>query len=476
MMYTSGSTGNPKGVTVPHRAIIRLVKSNDFASFSPDETFLQFAPISFDASTLEIWGPLLNGGRLAIYPPNFESLEQLDDVLNREKVSALWLSSGLFNTVVDKKIEALRNIRQLLVGGDVVSPAHVQKVYASNPNITIINGYGPTENTTFTCCYTIPRDWPLDRSIPIGRPIRNTQVYILDENLQPLPVGIPGELYCGGDGLSHGYWNKPELTAQAFVAHPFFAGARLYRTGDRVRMLADGNLEFLGRLDSQIKIRGFRIELGEIETAIRAIAGVEDAAACVDSNVADSKRLLAFVVGRPGYALVASELHGQLRRALPEHACPSRIFIVEKLPLGPNGKVDRKALLQFATNDSANDQIESRPLNPTESGIANVWKEILKVREMGPDENFFHLGGDSLRAIQSVLQINRALNSNISISHIFQAPTIRSLAKKIESIHTQTASAIRRSPKPPVRTAADVSSLSDSEVDSLLSQLLAKEG
>jgi amino acid adenylation domain-containing protein len=303
MMYTSGSTGNPKGVTVPHRAIIRLVKSNDFASFAPEEVFLLFAPISFDASTLEIWGPLLNGGRLAIYPPNFESLEQLDEVLQREKVTTLWLSSGLFNTVVDKKIEALRNIRQLLVGGDVVSPAHVQRLYASNPKVTIINGYGPTENTTFTCCHTIPRDLPVDRPIPIGRPIRNTQVYILDENLQPLPVGIPGELYCGGDGLSHGYWNKPDLTAQAFVAHPFFAGARLYRTGDRVRALKDGNIEFLGRIDSQIKIRGFRIELGEIETALRKVAGVQDAAAAVDSGVADAKRLLAFVVAKPGHTV-----------------------------------------------------------------------------------------------------------------------------------------------------------------------------
>src|SRR5205823_517506 len=168
MMYTSGSTGNPKGVTVPHRAIIRLVKNNDFASFSPDEVFLLFAPISFDASTLEMWGPLLNGGALAIYPPNFESLEQFEEVLTREKVTTLWLSSGLFNTIVDKKIEALRNVRQLLVGGDVVSPAHVQRIYANNPNVTIINGYGPTENTTFTCCYTIPRDFPISRTIPIG--------------------------------------------------------------------------------------------------------------------------------------------------------------------------------------------------------------------------------------------------------------------------------------------------------------------
>jgi amino acid adenylation domain-containing protein len=475
MMYTSGSTGNPKGVTVPHRAIIRLVKNNDFASFSPDEVFLLFAPISFDASTLEIWGPLLNGGRLAIYPANFESLEQLDEVLNREKITTLWLSSGLFNTVVDKKNDALRNIRQLLVGGDIVSPAHVQRVYAANPSVTIINGYGPTENTTFTCCYTIPRDWPIDRPIPIGRPIRNTQVYILDENLQPMPVGVPGELYCGGDGLSHGYWNKPDLTAQAFVAHPFFAGARLYKTGDRVRLLKEGSLEFLGRLDSQIKIRGFRIELGEIETALRALPGVEDAAACVDSNVADGKRLLGLVVAQPGRVLQPAALHEELRKVLPEHACPSRIQVVEKFPLGPNGKVDKKALLQLQ-GDAPAQSAEPAALSATESAIARVWKEILDVPTLSASENFFHIGGDSLRAIQAILQINRALGSNLTVTHIFEAPTIRALAKKIDSAKAQAMPAIKRNRIEPARRAADVAKLSDTEVDALLNQLLAKEG
>jgi aryl carrier-like protein len=290
-----------------------------------------------------------------------------------------------------------------------------------------------------------------------------------------MPVGIPGELYCGGDGLSHGYWNKPDLTAQAFVAHPFFAGARLYRTGDRVRLLNDGNLEFLGRIDSQIKIRGFRIESGEIETALRSVSGVQDAAACVDSAIASEKRLLAFVVAKPGHALVATQLHEQLRSVLPEHACPSRIHIVEKLPLGANGKVDRKALLQNAGSLDRQSGADTTTLSVTENAIATVWKEILKVSSVGPDENFFHLGGDSLRAIQSVLQINRALGSNITITHVFQTPTIRALAKKIDSAKPQALPGIRRARTEPARRTPDVSSLSDAEVDSLLSQLLAKE-
>ena len=473
MMYTSGSTGNPKGVTVPHRAIVRLVKNNDFADFSEAETFLLFAPISFDASTLEIWGPLLNGGALAIYPPTFESLEQFEEVLTREKVTTLWLSSGLFNTIVDRKIESLKNVRQLLVGGDVVSPLHVRRVYESNPNVTIINGYGPTENTTFTCCFTIPRDWPEDRAIPIGRAIRNTQVYVLDENLQPMPVGASGELFCGGDGLSHGYWNKPDLTAQSFVAHPFFAGARLYRTGDRVRLLKDGNLEFLGRFDTQIKIRGFRIELGEIESAFRMHPDVRDAAAVVESDAADGKRLLAFVISESGKTISPADLHEHIRKTLPEQSCPSRIHIVEEFPLGPNGKVDKKALLALPVN-FAPPPAETISLNATESAISRVWKDLLDLPAIAPDENFFHLGGDSLRAIQAVLQINRALNSNLTVSHIFEAPSIRSLARKIDA--PREGAAIRKSRIEPIQRSRDVEEMSDSEVDALLNQLLVKEG
>src|SRR6185503_18353632 len=193
MMYTSGSTGNPKGALIPHRAIVRLVKNNDFTSFARDEVFLAFAPVSFDASTLEIWGPLLNGGTLAIYPPKFESVEQFEEVLQRHRVTTLWLTAGLFNTIVDRKVEALRGVRQLLVGGDVLSVAHIQKALAALPKTELINGYGPTENTTFTCCYQIPRNFAGNRSVPIGKPIKNTSVYILDERLHKTAIGVPGD-------------------------------------------------------------------------------------------------------------------------------------------------------------------------------------------------------------------------------------------------------------------------------------------
>jgi amino acid adenylation domain-containing protein len=242
-MYTSGSTGRPKGVVVPHRGIIRLVRNNDFITITQDDTFLAFAPVSFDASTLEIWTPLLNGACLALYPAEFESAEQFASVLKEHNVSTLWLTAALFNTIADEDIRILSNVRQLLVGGDTLSPTHIRKALDALPQTRVINGYGPTENTTFTCCYNIPRNFALDRSIPIGTPIKNTQVYILDAQLKPVPVGVAGDLYAGGDGLSLGYWNNPELTSAAFIPDHFSGepNARLYRTGDRARLLGDGN-------------------------------------------------------------------------------------------------------------------------------------------------------------------------------------------------------------------------------------------
>ncbi|HEU4556418.1 MAG TPA: amino acid adenylation domain-containing protein, partial [Longimicrobium sp.] len=255
VMYTSGSTGRPKGVEVPHRAIVRLVRGQDYLSIDPSDVFLQLAPASFDAATLELWGPLLNGARLAIHPAGQPSVESIGRALAEHGVTILWLTAGLFHLVVEERIEILRGVRQLLAGGDVLSVPHVRRVLTELPGTALINGYGPTENTTFTCCHRIaevPRD---GASIPVGGPIANTYVRVLDAGMQPVPVGVPGELYAGGAGLALGYLNRPELTAEKFVADPYLPGARLYRTGDRVRWRADGTVEFLGRVDTQVKIR-----------------------------------------------------------------------------------------------------------------------------------------------------------------------------------------------------------------------------
>ena len=270
VMYTSGSTGTPKGVEVPHRAVNRLVQNSGVADFGPDRVFLLLAPLSFDASTFEIWGPLLNGGRCVIYPERLPEFDTLARVIRTNSVTTLWLTASLFNKIIDEAPQTLISVEQLLTGGEALSVDHIRRAQQALPNIEFINGYGPTENTTFTCCYRIPR--PLDdklTSIPIGRPIGNTQVYVLDPQLGCVPVGAPGELYAGGDGLARGYLNRPQLTAERFVESPYAAGEKLYKTGDLVRYLPDGNIEYLGRLDQQIKLRGFRIEPGEIETVLR---------------------------------------------------------------------------------------------------------------------------------------------------------------------------------------------------------------
>ncbi|HEU4561930.1 MAG TPA: amino acid adenylation domain-containing protein, partial [Longimicrobium sp.] len=254
VMYTSGSTGRPKGVEVPHRAIVRLVRGQDYLSIDPSDVFLQLAPASFDAATLELWGPLLNGARLALHPVGQPTVESIGRALAEHGVTVLWLTAGLFHLVVDERIEILRGVRQLLAGGDVLSVPHVRRVLAELPGTALINGYGPTENTTFTCCHRIA-EAPEGASIPVGRAIANTYVRVLDAGMQPVPVGVAGELYAGGAGLALGYLNQPELTAEKFVADPYLPGARLYRTGDRVRWRADGTVEFLGRVDTQVKIR-----------------------------------------------------------------------------------------------------------------------------------------------------------------------------------------------------------------------------
>ena len=473
IMYTSGSTGNPKGVMVPHRAIVRLVRNNNFMSIGPDDVFLAFAPVSFDASTLEIWAPLLNGATVAMYPPEFSSIEEFQEVLARHRVTCLWLTSGLFNAVVDKNVEALRGVRQLLAGGDVLSVPHVRKALEALPSTQIINGYGPTENTTFTCCYTIPKNWPPDRPIPIGKPIRNTLVYLLDRRLKPVPIGVPGDLYAAGDGLSLGYWNNPELTTAAFIPNPFSnePGARLYRTGDRARHLPDGNIEFLGRTDFQVKVRGFRIELGEVENALRNLPSVRDAVVTVQTDGSGGKSLVGYVVRKVGHAAESAELLNQLGQVLPTAACPSSITFLESLPIGPTGKVDRHALPKPDARGSQ--QTVQPPNNETEARLLEIWGSILETKGLGIDDNFFHFGGESLKATRAVTQINKAFKCDLTIPKLFMAPTVREMAGLLEKSRKEEGQKItRRNSNPSQNSKIDLDTLPDAEIDSLLSKLL----
>ena len=298
VMYTSGSTGVPKGVGIPHRGVVRLVKETNYSQFDREQVFLQFAPLSFDASTFEIWGSLLNGARLAVMPARSVSLAELGSAVKHYGVTTLWLTAGLFHQMVKEELETLSDLRQLLAGGDVLSVAQVEQIARDLNHCQLINGYGPTENTTFTCCYPVKSEETFDGNVPIGFPISNTQVFILDEAMQPVVDGQPGELYIAGHGLARGYLNDAALTAERFVPHPFgsAAGARLYRTGDSVRRFGDGRIEFLGRLDRQVKIRGYRIELGEVEATLAQHPMVRESVvlACPDAH--GNKRLVAYVV------------------------------------------------------------------------------------------------------------------------------------------------------------------------------------
>ena len=310
VMYTSGSTGTPKGVSVPHRAITRLVFTPNYVTVSPDDVFLQLAPTAFDAATLEIWAPLVRGARLVLAPAGQRSLTDIANLLARHHVQVLWLTSGLFHLMVEQHVNELSNVRQVLAGGDALSVPHVQQLHDAGGQV--INGYGPTENTTFTCCYRVPGERTLEGSVPIGYPINQTQVYVVDRDIQPVPVGVPGELYTGGEGLARGYLDRPALTAERFLPNPFgaVAGTRMYRTGDRVRYLPDGAIEFLGRVDHQIKLRGFRIELGEIEAVLQQHPLVQTGVVLLRGNGAGDKRLIGYVV--PGLGNDNGTTYGEL--------------------------------------------------------------------------------------------------------------------------------------------------------------------
>lgn len=472
VIYTSGSTGTPKGAVVPHRAVVRLVRNTHYASFGPSEVFLQLAPVSFDASTFEIWGALLNGALLVIAPPGLLSLEQMGRVLRDHQITTLWLTAGLFHQMTDNQLESMHGLRQLLAGGDVLSPAHVVKARKALPGCRIINGYGPTENTTFTCCYTVPHDWQGDRSVPIGKPIANTQVYILNEAFEPAPIGVPGELFIGGDGLARGYLNAEDATNEKFVMarlRPDSQPVRLYRTGDLVRWLPGGSIEFLGRLDHQIKIRGFRIEPGEIEAALCTHPAVQSAVVAAPLDVQGSRSLAAYYVLRAGSLILAENLREHLAARLPAHLVPHHFIRLPELPLNANGKVDRAALPEPSLLMPAQQGEPPRP--GTETELARIWSEVLRVSSPSREDDFFAMGGHSLLATQVISRVVRVFGVELPVRAVFEAPTLASLAAVIDCMEQDGQNC---SIRPTGRNAratdllARLSELSESEVDALL--------
>jgi amino acid adenylation domain-containing protein len=426
VMFTSGSTGEPKGVGVMHRNVVRLVKGTDYASFGPDEVFLHLSSPSFDASTFEIWGALLNGGRLAIAPPGVPSVAEVGSLLRRYGVTTLWLTAGLFHEMVDHGLDDLRPLRRLLAGGDVLSPAHVARVLNALPGLRLVNGYGPTEGTTFTCCHAVTTAPPPGRSVPIGRPIANTRVYVLDRRRRPVPIGVPGELWIAGDGLARGYVDRPQLTIERFVEARLAPALeeRLYRTGDLVRWLPDGTLEFHGRLDDQTKVRGHRVELGDIEAALVQHPRIR--AASVARKLADGEpRLVAYVVGDD--PTDPRELREFLARALPEYMIPAAFMTLERLPLGANGKVDRTALPEPASWAASTEPVVE-PRDELERRLVRIWQDVLAVGAIGVRDSFFDLGGHSLLAVRLFARLESELAIDLPLATLFEAPTVEGLA------------------------------------------------
>lgn len=439
VMYTSGSSGRPKGVMVPHRAVVRLVKNTNYIELNEREVFLQFSPVSFDASTLEIWGPLLNGGCLALMPPERQSVSDLGTAIRQFGVTTLWLTAGLFNVMVEQRLEDLKPLKQLLAGGDALSPSHVRKALEGLPGCRLINGYGPTEGTTFTCCQTITAEDAEGSSIPIGRPISNTQVYLLDSENELVRPGEVGELSIGGDGLARGYLNQPELTDRKFVRHLFRDGheARIYKTGDLARDRGDGSIEFIGRTDNQVKIRGYRVEPGEIEAVIMGHPSVRSTVVVPRQDTPGEKKLVAYVVPVDKDCSIA-RLRGYLQTKLPSYMLPAAFVLMESWPLSPNGKLDRAALPAPPETDSGPPRARSAQ-GEMERKIESAWLKVLRLQQVGADDNFFDVGGDSLQLLMVHAEIQKAIESEFPLTDLFEYSTIRTLARHLAGADGQRA-------------------------------------
>ncbi len=424
VMFTSGSTGRPKGVLVEHRSIARLAVGEPLR-LGPHDVVAQCSTTAFDASTFEIWAPLLSGARVALCVRGLLSADELGRFLAAEAVTALWLTAGLFHEVAAADPGVFAGLRLLAAGGDVLDPERCAEVLRRAPGLRLVDGYGPTEGTTFATAHVVR---PGEAPVPIGRPIAGTRCHVLDRALSPVPVGVPGELYLGGTGLARGYGGRPGRTAQRFVADPSGRGERLYRTGDVVRWTPAGVLEFLGRADDQVKVRGFRVEVGEVEAALRAHPAVSEAVVSAREHVPGHKRLVAHVVAA---AVDGAHLRAFLAATLPGHLVPAVIVPVDALPLLPSGKVDRGALPAPPARQAP---AHVPPRGRGEEVLARVWAEVLGVARVGADDNFFALGGDSILSLQVVSRA-RELGLGITAKDVFLHQTLAGVAAAAQA-HT----------------------------------------
>ncbi|QUS15474.1 amino acid adenylation domain-containing protein [Bacillus velezensis] len=424
MIYTSGSTGAPKGVMIEQRSVIRLVKNSNYIDFTPKDRLLFTSSLGFDVTTFEIFGPLLNGASLYVSDQEtYLDSDVLETFIQQNGITTLWLTSSLFNHLSEQNKDVFSGLSRLIIGGEALSPSHVNRVRNALPHLSVWNGYGPTENTTFSTCFLIEQSY--DHSIPIGRPVGNSTAYIINSRGTPQPIGVIGELCTGGDGVARGYFGRPELTQEKFVPNPFVPGERMYRTGDLARWLPDGTIEYAGRMDDQVKIRGYRVELGEIEAALRSLDGVKEAAVSVRTGQSGNKELIAYMSLQAD--MDTEKVRSSLSKQLPNYMVPAYMMELEKLPLTPNGKLDRKNLpepeLTLQTAYTA-------PRNELEEQLSVIWQEVLGTKQVGIEDSFFELGGDSIKALQVSARLGR-YGWKMTASDLFRHPSIKELAPLI---------------------------------------------
>ncbi|TDO73427.1 surfactin family lipopeptide synthetase A [Flavobacterium chryseum] len=428
VMYTSGSTGVPKGALIEHGGVIRLVKENNYVQLTGKEALLSTGSFSFDATTFEYWSMLLNGGKLVLCDENtLLSPHELSKIIKEEGITIMWFTVGLLNQIIDDNIELFEGLDTILAGGDKLSFTHIDRLQRSYPHLEIINGYGPTENTTFSLTHKI--GILNNTNIPIGKPITNSTVYILDKNDNLVPKGVMGEICLGGAGLSRGYLNQPKLTREKFVSHIFKGNERLYKTGDLGRWLKDGTVEFLGRKDNQIKLRGYRIELGEIESVLSQHEAVNSSLVMVHQDNENEKVLVAYItVNTP---VNISNLKQWLSERLPYYMVPNYLEVLDIFPLNVNGKVDRSKLpLPESINFDKREEY-TEPATAFEKSLAKLWEEVLGISKVGLEDNFFDIGGHSLKATKLISKIHKEFQVKLKLKDLFVHASLQSQCKLI---------------------------------------------
>lgn len=426
IIYTSGSTGMPKGVLICHRNVVKVVRNNNFIKVTDQDRILQLSTYAFDGSVFDIFASLLNGASLVlISKQQLLDLAQLAATIEQQHISAMFITTSLFNLLVDEQVQCMRHMRCIMFGGEAASYTHVRKAAETIGGERLFNVYGPTE-TTYIASYYCPGDDELPRSIPIGRPISNTEMYVLDEHGRPLPAHVVGELYIGGDGVGLGYVNRPQLTAERFIASPFTGGGRLYRTGDRVWRRLDGTLVYVERADFQVKIRGFRIELGEVEASMRQLCQVKDAIVVVNNDQQGSQYLAAYYTEPAMQSIAEHEVYERLQAHLPDYMVPKRILRLEKMPLTLNGKIDRHKLPPITAIIRQHQAVAAR--NPLEQLILQQMQAVLDIEVLGIHDDFFQAGGQSLKGI-ALLHGLKQHGIELTMQDLFSHPTVCSLAE-----------------------------------------------